>query len=84
MKCLAPNYVYTPQGVQSHMLISISNDGYIVSVAELDASSPIPSGTTEALPNTLLLPSFVNAHSHVFQRLLRGRGDRRCMPRQVD
>jgi len=72
MRCLAPDYVYTPQGVQPHMLISISNDGRIISVADFDSSSPIPSGTTEALPNTLLLPSFVNAHSHVFQRALRG------------
>src|SRR5947208_1484166 len=72
MKYLAPDYVYTPQGMQSHMLISISDDGRIVSVTELDASSPVPSGTAEALPNTLLLPGFVNAHSHVFQRALRG------------
>src|SRR5437588_12420444 len=72
MRCLAPDYIYTPQGVLSHMLTSISNDGRIISVADFDTSSPVPSGTIEALPNTLLLPSFVNAHSHVFQRALRG------------
>src|SRR5437762_101348 len=72
MKRLVPDYVYTPQGMQSHMLVSISDDGRIISVTELDASSPVPSGTAEALPSTLLLPGFVNAHSHVFQRVLRG------------
>lgn len=71
MKFLAPEYVYTPQGVQAHMLISISDDGRIGSVTELDFSSPVPSSTIN-LPNTLLLPGFINAHSHVFQRALRG------------
>jgi formimidoylglutamate deiminase len=72
MKYLAPEYVYTPQGVQSRMLISISNEGRIISVAGLDSSSSVPSGTIKALPSTLLLPGFVNTHSHVFQRALRG------------
>lgn len=72
MKCLAPEYVYTPQGVQARMLISLSNEGRIVSVAGLESSSPMPSDTIKVLPNTLLLPGFVNTHSHVFQRALRG------------
>lgn len=72
MKYLAPEYVYTPQGVQSRMLLSISHDGRIISVTGLDSSSPIPSGTIKALPGTLLLSGFVNTHSHVFQRALRG------------
>jgi formimidoylglutamate deiminase len=32
--------------------------------------------TTRALPNTALMPGFVTAHSHAFQRGLRGLGDR--------
>jgi formimidoylglutamate deiminase len=72
MKYLAPEYVYTPQGVQSRMLIAISNEGRIVSVAGFDSSSPASPGMIKALPNMLLLPGFVNTHSHVFQRALRG------------
>jgi formimidoylglutamate deiminase len=72
MKHLVPDYVYTPQGVQDHMLISISSDGRILSVVEFDSASSVPPDMTEALPNVLLLPGFVNVHSHVFQRALRG------------
>ncbi len=75
MKYLAPDYVSTPQGVQSHMLIAISDDGRIVSVAKLDPQSPVPPGIV-TLPSTLLLPGFVNTHSHVFQRALRGHTQR--------
>lgn len=68
MKHLAPDFVYTPQGLQSNMLISISDDGHIAAVARRQQGSEV----TDALPGMALLPGFVNAHSHVFQRALRG------------
>lgn len=41
-------------------------------VARKDESRP-PRPTVERLPGRALLPGFVNAHSHAFQRLIRGR-----------
>ena len=69
MKYLAPEYIYTQQGIQRDMLVSIADDGRITSI-EKNEHSVLDNLTR--LPNTLLLPGFVNAHSHVFQRALRG------------
>ncbi len=67
---LAPEYVYTPEGLQSGLIISINDDGRIASISPpITASAP---SNIESLPGIALLPSFVNAHSHVFQRALRG------------
>ncbi len=72
MKRLAPDYVYTPLGLQANLVISISDEGYICALEERDAATEI----SEALPGTALLPGFVNVHSHAFQRALRGRTHR--------
>lgn len=69
MQYLAPDYLYTPQGFQANQIVSISDDGYIVAIHEREPESII----TEELPGKALLPGFVNAHSHAFQRALRGR-----------
>src|SRR5690348_12751633 len=76
MKHLAPAYIYTPQGLQSNMIISISDDGRINTIMPRGETSEgvqfiVPSDVS-ALPGVALLPGFVNAHSHVFQRALRG------------
>ena len=68
MKHLAPDYIYTPQGLQSNRVISISDDGYIHAITEHNADLEI----TDVLPGMALLPGFVNTHSHAFQRALRG------------
>ncbi len=68
MKHLAPDYLYTPQGLLANMIVSISDDGHIASITRRMPES----GITDALPGVALLPGFVNAHSHVFQRALRG------------
>ena len=74
MKYLAPDYIYTPQGIEHNMLVTITNDDRIASIGKQDdeAFSALAPATLTRLPNTLLLPGFVNAHSHVFQRALRG------------
>jgi formimidoylglutamate deiminase len=76
MKHLAPAYIYTPQGLQSNMIISISDDGRINTIMPRGETSKgvqfiVPSDVS-ALPGVALLPGFVNTHSHVFQRALRG------------
>lgn len=68
MKYLAPDYIYTPTGLQSAMVVTVSDDGSISDLAPRTADSLI----TDPLPGVALLPGFVNAHSHVFQRALRG------------
>jgi formimidoylglutamate deiminase len=71
MKYLAPDYVYTPQGLQANMIISISDAGYIEEIKNSGERLIAPS-EIEILADIALLPGFVNAHSHVFQRALRG------------
>ena len=70
---LAPDYVYTSEGLQADMLISISDDGRIAAVTPRHTVAEITSiSDVESLPGVALLPGFVNVHSHVFQRALRG------------
>ena len=71
MKYLAPDYIYTPQGLQANMIASISDDGRIAGIKNAGEQFIDPSDI-EILPHIALLPGFVNAHSHVFQRALRG------------
>ena len=77
MKYLVPDYVYTPEGLQANKALSISDDGRIAAIAPYTEGLSLPpadSGVVEIdlLPGVALLPGFVNAHSHVFQRALRG------------
>ncbi|WP_220194993.1 formimidoylglutamate deiminase [Ktedonospora formicarum] len=73
MKYLAPAYVYTQGGLEKDRLIAIGDDGRIVMMGDARQHEQITEGEQiEYLPKTLLLPGFVNAHSHVFQRELRG------------
>ncbi|MBO0778377.1 MAG: formimidoylglutamate deiminase [Ktedonobacteraceae bacterium] len=69
MRYLAPEYVYTVQGWQSNTLIVINDDGVIEALRE--QHNPAGSECLE-MPGVALLPGFVNVHSHVFQRALRG------------
>ena len=68
MNYLAPDYVYTPAGLQPKMIVAITDEGTIGEIRPRGADAPV----SEFLPGVALLPGFVNAHSHVFQRALRG------------
>jgi formimidoylglutamate deiminase len=80
---LAPEYLYTPEGLQANMLISINDDGYIAAISSADPTvwaqfiapcdiAPRNPSEITTLPGIALLPGFVNVHSHIFQRALRG------------
>ena len=72
MKHLAPEYIYTPQGLQANMIVSISDDGRITSINQQNGTHFIAPSEMSSLQGVALLPGFVNTHSHVFQRALRG------------
>src|SRR5207245_858080 len=69
MKHLAPDYVYTPAGLQRNTCIAISDDGIIDSIFDLETHAIAPTNV-DSLPGIALLPGFVNVHSHVFHRAL--------------
>lgn len=66
MPVLAPDGVWTPQGLKTGHVVQIE-DGWIIGVAEA-GRHPI----SHPLPGRILLPGLVNAHSHAFQRAFRG------------
>lgn len=70
MQYLAPDYVYTQNGLQADMVVAISDEGHVVDVVPRGEGLDYPD--LVLLPGTALLPGFVNVHSHVFQRALRG------------
>src|SRR5579859_7789627 len=70
------------------MLISISDDGIITSITarsmDVGTQFTAPSDSdVETLPGVVLLPGFVNVHSHVFQRALRGHTQRSLSPKDT-
>ncbi len=66
MPVLAPDAVLTPRGFETGKVVTIE-DGHVASVAE-----PLPGAGDVPLPGRVLVPGLVNAHSHAFQRALRG------------
>lgn len=68
MRYLAPDFIYTPAGLQPDLVVAISDDG---TISELLPRS-VETSAIDLLPGIALLPGFVNTHSHVFQRALRG------------
>jgi formimidoylglutamate deiminase len=69
-----PELLYSAGTFQSNCGLMVDDDGKVQAVcpklAELDAR-------IVDLPGKALLPGFVNAHSHAFQRLIRGKSESR-------
>jgi len=59
---------WTGKRFEKDVLVTLSDDGLIESVGTSDAKP------TKQLKGKALLPGMINAHSHAFQRGLRGRG----------
>lgn len=71
-RVLAPACIITPDTVYTGMSLALDAQGRVLGLEPTTraAARRVP---VETLPRRALLPGFVNAHSHVFQRLLRGR-----------
>ena len=59
---------WLPNGIRDGMLVTVAADG---TIAEVSAVDTVPPGAHRL--TGLVLPGFVNAHSHAFHRALRGR-----------
>ena len=65
---------FTGERFEAGVDVRIDDSGRIVEVAPTRAAE-LGSAQVQTLPGRALLPGFVNAHSHAFQRGLRGRGE---------
>ncbi|HLJ77917.1 MAG TPA: amidohydrolase family protein, partial [Acidobacteriaceae bacterium] len=67
-----PALLYAGGRFVPNATLSVDEAGRVLASAE-----PSPSDTSFDLPGKALLPGFVNAHSHAFQRLIRGKAESR-------
>ena len=77
MKILAPDLLWTDGEFRSGLELAVAGDGTIARVSEASASGPdgSPERDRQRLESLALLPGMVNAHSHAFQRGLRGKAE---------
>ena len=68
MKVFQPELAYWQGALVRSPLLGVSAEGRLTRLEGTPAGAEL-----ERLPGRLLLPGLVNAHSHAFQRLLRGR-----------
>jgi formimidoylglutamate deiminase len=72
MKLLEPDLLWRDGRFETGLKLEIGNDGVISRIgSNLTASG----NDVQRLPSTALLPGMVNAHSHAFQRGLRGKAE---------
>jgi formimidoylglutamate deiminase len=74
VRAIEAELTWTGERFERGVRVTVGDDGRIASVERRppDAAEAL---TAEMLPHRALLPGFVNAHSHAFQRGLRGRGE---------
>ena len=76
MSVLVPDLVWQEGAFRAGLAVEL--DPGTGRIGAVRAAAGLPAGATrERLAGRALLPGFVNAHSHSFQRLLRGRGQTR-------
>ena len=68
----SPDYIYTQGQFKSGLSLVCDDSGTIVDIVE---SNKVPDATR--LSGRAMLPGLVNAHSHAFQRVIRGRTEYR-------
>jgi len=73
-----PDYVFTGGCLESGLVLVAGSDGRIKRLSR-DAAD-LESATR--LPARVMLPGLVNAHSHTFQRVIRGRTEHRTGPQR--
>lgn len=79
---LCPEYAVLPRengqgyAVRRQMGIGIGSNGRLIYVGPAEAAGHALQQSRVDLPDRVLLPGLVNAHSHAHQRLLRGRTQR--------
>lgn len=78
MEILLPDFVLIDGELRSGLAITLGDDGCI---AEVGAPGDRP---LTRLAGKVLLPGFVNGHSHAFQRAIRGRSEYRVPGRATD
>ncbi len=66
--------VWTGRTFEMHQAVRVGADGTVLEIGS--DLRPADGERRVRLPGRALLPGFVNAHSHAFQRGLRGRGER--------
>jgi formimidoylglutamate deiminase len=69
---LEADLTWTGQAFEPGIQVHVGADGRITAVGKAGEGSPAPA---RRLRDRALLPGFVSAHSHAFQRGLRGRGE---------
>ena len=72
-KTYSAELTWTGKTFEKNIFITIGEDGKIMSVKPKDGHAK--GDNIVHLPNRAIIPGFVNAHSHAFQRGLRGKGE---------
>ncbi|EGZ15705.1 hypothetical protein PHYSODRAFT_333917 [Phytophthora sojae] len=72
---LAPELTWTGEQFERDVQVSVGADGLIQSVTRSQDAGKSDAADVHKLPGRALLPGMVNAHSHAFQRGLRGLGE---------
>jgi formimidoylglutamate deiminase len=71
-----PELLYRDGRFITHGEVLVAEDGRVVDAV---GGAEAPATRVVELPGKALLPGFVNAHSHSFQRLIRGKSESRVM-----